>query len=68
MRKATVSFVMSVCLSVRPSAWNNSSPTRRIVIHSDILWIYQKSVEKTQVSFKLDKTPRVHYMKNNAHL
>jgi len=29
-RKATVRFVMSVCLSVRPSAWNNSAPTGRI--------------------------------------
>ena len=29
--KATISFVLSVVsLSVRPSAWNNSAPTRRI--------------------------------------
>ena len=27
MRKATITFVMSVCLSVRPSARYNSPPT-----------------------------------------
>jgi len=31
LRKATISFVTSVChLSVRPSAWNNSAPTGRV--------------------------------------
>ena len=30
LRKATVSFVMSVCPSVLPSAWNNSASTGRI--------------------------------------
>jgi hypothetical protein len=25
--KASISFIMSVCLSIRPSAWNNSAPT-----------------------------------------
>jgi len=29
-RKATISFVMTVRLSVRPSAWNNLAPTERI--------------------------------------
>jgi len=28
LREVTLSFVM--CLSVRPSAWNNSAPTGRI--------------------------------------
>jgi len=42
LRKATVSFVMSVC----PSAWNNPAPTGRI---------FRKSVEKIQVSLKSDK-------------
>jgi hypothetical protein len=31
-RKATISFVMSVCLS----AWNNSAPTRQILMKLDI--------------------------------
>ena len=32
-RNVTFSFVMSVCLSLRYSAWNNSTPTRRIFIN-----------------------------------
>jgi hypothetical protein len=30
MRKAAISFDMSVCLSIHPHAQNNSAPTRRI--------------------------------------
>ena len=30
LRKATISFVVSVCLFVRPSTWNNSAPSERI--------------------------------------
>jgi hypothetical protein len=33
LRKATVGFIMSVCLFVRPSAWNKSAPT---------VWIFMK--------------------------
>jgi hypothetical protein len=32
LRKATISFVLSVCLSVRLSACNNSAPTGRIFL------------------------------------
>jgi len=32
LRKATVSFVMSVCTSGHPSSWNISAPTARIFI------------------------------------
>ena len=35
-RKATVSFVMFVCPSIRLSAWNNSAPTKWIFIQYDI--------------------------------
>jgi len=35
-RKATVSFVMSVRPSVRPSSWNTSVPTGRIYLKFDI--------------------------------
>jgi hypothetical protein len=35
-RKATISFIMSVCLSVHPSAWKNSGPTGRIFMKFDI--------------------------------
>ena len=40
LQKATVSFVVSVCLFVRPavrlSAWDNSAATGRILMKSDI--------------------------------
>jgi len=36
LRGATISFVMCVSLSVRPSAWNNSAPTGRIFMKFDI--------------------------------
>ena len=43
LRKATISFVMYVCLpvrpSVRPSWWNRSAPTGRIFIKFDI-WLF----------------------------
>ena len=48
LRKATISFVMSVC----PSEWNNSAPTGRTLIN---LSIFRKSVEKIQVSLIADK-------------
>jgi hypothetical protein len=32
----SVSVCLSVCLSVRPSAWNNSAPTGRIFMKFDI--------------------------------
>jgi len=35
LRKATVSFAMSACLSVRLFAWNNSAPTGRIFMKFD---------------------------------
>jgi hypothetical protein len=36
LQKATKSFVMSVCLSIYPSALNSSDPTRRIFMKFDI--------------------------------
>jgi hypothetical protein len=50
LRKVTVSFVMSV----RPSVWNNSAPTERLVMKFN-LKLFRKSVEKIQVSLKSDK-------------
>jgi hypothetical protein len=45
VRKATISFVMSVCLSVclsiRPSARNNSVPTGRTLIKFDIYAFFE---------------------------
>ena len=45
--KTIISFVISVRLSVRPPAWNNSTPTWRIFIKFDS--IFRKATEKFQV-------------------
>jgi hypothetical protein len=45
LRKATISFVMSVCLSVRPSAWNNSVPTGRIFMKFDF-WVFFENLSR----------------------
>ena len=50
LRKTTVSFVMSVCLS----AWNNSAPTVWLSMNKH-LKIFLKSVDKIQVRSKSDK-------------
>jgi hypothetical protein len=50
LRKAIISFVMTVRPSIRlpvsPSAWNNSVPTGRISIKLDISAFFRKSVSK----------------------
>jgi hypothetical protein len=33
LRKAIISFVMSICPPVCPSTWNNSAPTKRIFVN-----------------------------------
>ena len=54
LRKATISFVISVCLSFRPSnllaKCKNSAATVWIFIKSDIQFFFRKSVYKIQVS------------------
>jgi len=58
LQKATVSFVMSVCLSVcksvHSSAWNNSAVTGGIFLKFYIL-VFFETVKKMQVSLKSDK-------------
>jgi hypothetical protein len=39
--KTTITFFMSVCLSVRPSGWNNSAPTARIFMKFDISILFE---------------------------
>ena len=34
--KATITFYMSLCPSLRPSVWNNSAPTRQSLMKFDI--------------------------------
>jgi hypothetical protein len=42
-------------MSVRPSEWNNSAPTERIYIKSDIWVFFEKQLRKFQVLLKSDK-------------
>jgi len=46
-RKATISFIMFVCMS----AWDNTTPTGRIFVK--FFMIFQKSVQRIQVSLKI---------------
>jgi hypothetical protein len=50
MRKATISFVVSVCLPAR----NNSTPSGRILMKFDI-WVFFESGEKIQLWLKYNK-------------
>ena len=45
-------------MSVRPSAWNNSDPTGRILIKHSHLGVFRKLVEKIKFSLKSDKNKR----------
>jgi hypothetical protein len=59
LRKATISFVMSirlsVCLSVHLSAWKNWTTTGRVLMKLDFFSFLQKSVQKIQISVKSNK-------------
>ena len=50
-RKATISFVMSVRPSVRLSASNNSTPTERIFIKSDLNFFSPPKICRQNSSF-----------------
>jgi len=45
----TTSFIMSVCLSVRPIAWNNSASTEIIFMKFDIRGFFKNQLVKLQV-------------------
>ena len=55
LRKVTTGFITSACLSVHPSAWNNSAPNRRIFVKlvSDDFF-RKKSSHKIQVSLNCE--------------
>ena len=54
--KATLSFVMSVCPSACPAAWNNLTTTGWSLMEFDVLCFYfWKSAKSVQVSLKSDK-------------
>jgi len=48
LRKATVSFVMSIRLSVLQSAWNNSAPTGQIFMKYYV-WVFFESQSRKYV-------------------
>jgi hypothetical protein len=52
MRKATISFVISVCLS---SAWNNSALYWTGILKVTYLCIFRNSVEKIHVLLESNK-------------
>jgi hypothetical protein len=51
--KEIISFVMSVRLSVRPSAWNNSAPTENIFIKFAIWVVFVNRMKKNQNFIKI---------------
>jgi len=69
LRKPTINFVVSV----RLSAWNNSTATGKIFIKFEISVFFRKFVEKIQVSLTSDMnigyfTRRPVYMYDNMWL
>jgi hypothetical protein len=58
LRRATISFVMSA----RPSAWNDSTTTRRMFMKFYI-WLFSNYIEKNSSFVKI----RQEYMKTNIH-
>ena len=50
LRKATV----SLCLSVRPSARNSSSPSGRIFMKFDVCMFLRKPADKIKISLTYD--------------
>jgi hypothetical protein len=55
LRKATITFVTSVCLSVRSSAWNNFASTGRTFMKFDVWVLFWKTTENIQVPLKTFK-------------
>jgi hypothetical protein len=49
LRKATISFIMSVC----PPTWNNSVPTRRVFIKCDISLFLENVFRKVKLHYNM---------------
>jgi len=41
LRNASISLIMSVCLSIPPLAWKNSAPAGRIVVKLDVRLLFE---------------------------
>jgi hypothetical protein len=68
LRKTTISFVMSPCLSDYQSARNNSAPTERIFTKVYICIFFENLSRKIQVSLKRDKNTSTLNDKNTSTL
>ena len=55
LQKPTICFIMSACLSICPSTWNNPALTGTIFIKLGIWEFFWKSVKEIQVSLESDK-------------
>ena len=66
LRKATVTFVMSVC----PSAWNNSVSTGRILMKPDIraLFFFSKTCQENSNFIKIRQKWQVLQIQTFSHL
>jgi len=55
LRKVTINCVMSLCLSVRLSAWNNTAPTGRIVMKFDICVYFEHLSRKFNIHLNVTR-------------
>ena len=53
--KATISFVMSVCLSVSPSTWNNSPRSKRTLMKFHIWVFFETLLRKFRFPYNLTR-------------
>jgi hypothetical protein len=67
LRKATISFVMYVCLAVRPSACNISAPTVRIFIKFHVWLFFENLSGKFKCHYNLTRITEL-YVKTYVHL
>jgi hypothetical protein len=51
LQKATISFIMTVCLSIQPSIWNNSAPTLEIFIKFYIWVFFEHNKHNHNISY-----------------
>jgi len=66
LRKSTITFVMSVRLSVLPSALNNSAPTGRILLKFRMFGHFSEICRENSSFIKVWQELRALYMKTDA--
>jgi len=63
LRKATISFVMSVCPSVRLSAWNKSAKSEAFLLNMIFQYIIRKC-PKYSYFIKIGQEKTGHFLEN----